>query len=100
MNIEMTKAENQSFQLGLQKPACAKVLSNIRSLSDQGLHVKLQSLAKKERELLTETLKHLREAERRRLYSVFKRGSLFEYTVKDLGYSEDQAFRRIQAMRY
>ena len=44
-------------------------------------------------------LQHLQEIESRKLY--LKRGfsSLFEYTVKELGYSESSAYRRIKAMK-
>jgi hypothetical protein len=41
----------------------------------------------------------LREVEKRRLFSKLKYPSLFEYAVKDLGYSEPEAARRISAMR-
>jgi hypothetical protein len=44
-------------------------------------------------------LHHLREIERRRLFSDLKYGSLFEYAVKELGYSESSATRRIQSAR-
>lgn len=58
-----------------------------------------KELAKQERELLTVVLHHLREVERRRLFSPLKYSSLFAYAVGELKYSEDQAARRIAAMR-
>ena len=53
----------------------------------------------REREILTSVLHHLREIERRRLYSAMKYQSLFDYAQRRLGYSEDQAYRRIEALR-
>jgi hypothetical protein len=72
---------------------------NLNLLTDQSLHQQLKSFVCQERTLVTKVLEHLQEVERRRLYSDFKRSSLFDYAVKELGYSEDQAHRRIQAMR-
>lgn len=60
---------------------------------------KINFLIQTERETLTKILHHLREIERRRLFSQLGCRSLFDYAVKHLGYSEDQAYRRIQAMR-
>ena len=68
-------------------------------LDDRQLHSQLKSLVSNERELLTSILRHLREVERRRLHSDFGCSSLFEYATTQLGYSEAEAFRRIQAMR-
>jgi hypothetical protein len=68
-------------------------------LTDDGLDQKIQCLVQSEREILTEILHHLREIESRRLFSRYGFSSLFSYTVKRLGYSEDQAHRRISAMR-
>jgi hypothetical protein len=72
---------------------------NLNLLTDQSLHQQLKSFVHQERTLVTKVLEHLQEVERRRLYCDFKRTSLFDYAVKELGYSEDQAHRRIQAMR-
>lgn len=71
----------------------------LQQLTDESLHEKLQSLVRQERELLTVILHHLREVEARRLFSTHKCASLFEYCVRKLGYPEDQANRRISAMR-
>ncbi len=58
-----------------------------------------KALVKEERHLLSKILKSLKEVERRKLFSDLGYRSLFEYAVKELGYSEGQAGRRIQAMR-
>jgi hypothetical protein len=72
---------------------------NLRAMSDSQLLQKAESLAQRERELLTEILHHLREIESRRLFSAVGCASLFDYCIRKLGYSADQAARRIAAMR-
>jgi 5-methylcytosine-specific restriction endonuclease McrA len=72
---------------------------NLEKITDQSLHQQLKDFVRQERVLVSKVLEHLCEVERRRLYGDFKRTSLFDYAVKELGYSEDQAHRRIQAMR-
>ena len=72
---------------------------NLNKLSDRELLIKTQSLVKREREILTEILHHLKEVHRRRLYSDLGYKSLFDYAVKELSYSEGQAGRRVQAMK-
>lgn len=74
-------------------------MQNLKSLADDVLLGATRKLVENEREILSKVLHHLREIERRRLYSQLKYGSLYEYATKELGYSEDQAYRRIQAMR-
>ena len=70
-----------------------------QSLSDRDLLNRMQFLVQRERELLTEILHHLKEVERRKLYSDLGYKNLFDYVVRELNYSEGQAGRRIQAMR-
>lgn len=53
----------------------------------------------KEREMLTIVLHHLKEVNRRKLFSDLGYQSLFDYAVRELKYSEGAAGRRIQAMR-
>ena len=72
---------------------------DLRKLDDNGLLDKTDGLVREERELLTAVLHHLREIERRRLFASLGYKSLFEMTVVRFGYSEDQAYRRIAAMR-
>lgn len=68
-------------------------------LTDRELLNNTRELIRRERALLTQILHHLREIERRRLFSDLGRQSLFDYAVRELGYSEDQAYRRLNAMR-
>ncbi|MGE4132377.1 MAG: HNH endonuclease [Bdellovibrionales bacterium] len=72
---------------------------NLTSIPDGELIERTDSIVKREREVLAEVLQHLREIERRRLFSTLGFRSLFDYATKRLGYAEDQAARRISAMR-
>ena len=72
---------------------------NLKHLTDSQLIFDLQTLVKNERELLLQILYHLKEVETRKLYSDYSCTSLFDYACKELKYTADQAYRRIQAMR-
>jgi hypothetical protein len=72
---------------------------NLKVIGDGDLIEKVVRLAREERELLTTVLHHLREIDRRRLFSSLGYKSLFNFTVRHLGYPEDQAYRRIAAMK-
>ncbi len=72
---------------------------NLKSLSDSQLLESTKTLVAREREDITSILWHLEEIERRRLFSDLGCSSLYTYAVEVLGYSEDQAYRRISAMR-
>ncbi len=72
---------------------------NLKSLSDSQLLEATKTLVAREREVMTAILWHLEEIERRRLFSDLGCSSLYTYAVEVLGYSEDQAYRRISAMR-
>jgi hypothetical protein len=72
---------------------------NIKNLSDPMLMQKTDLLVKEERQALTNLLHHFREIERRRLYCDYKYGSLHKMLVGYYGYSDDEAYRRVSAMR-
>jgi len=72
---------------------------NLQKISDDALISKAESLVGEERETLAQILHHLKEIERRRLFSELGYKSIFDFAVRRLGYSEDQAYRRISAMR-
>ena len=74
-------------------------MNSLRSLKDSDLLLSTKTLVQKERAVTMEVLTHLQEIERRKLYADLKYGSLFEYAVQELSYSEAAAGRRIQAMR-
>lgn len=59
----------------------------------------MNNLVQEERSVLSKVLWHLREIDNRKLYSDVRCGSLFEYCVKVLKYSEGQASRRVSACR-
>lgn len=72
---------------------------NLKHLTDKTLIADLKYLVTREREFLTRILHHLKEMDFRKLYSDLGYSSLFDYCVRDLGYSEGEAVRRIQAAR-
>jgi hypothetical protein len=71
----------------------------LKTITDQVLIQQTTGLVRRERELLTQVLEHLREIDRRRLFASLGYKSLFDFALKHLGYSEEAAYRRIQAMR-
>lgn len=72
---------------------------NLKSISDQDILNATKNLARTERNILNKILHHLKEIDRRRLYSQLKCKSLLHYCTQELNYSEDQAYRRIKAMK-
>ena len=71
---------------------------SLTKLADDRLLNAIKALVAEERGLLARVLHHLREIQRRRLFSTLKYASLFDYAVQELKYSESQAQRRITAM--
>jgi hypothetical protein len=72
---------------------------NLQAMNDSVLIAATESLIRQERELLTSVLHHLHEIDRRRLFCSLGYKSLFDFAVRHLGYPEDQAYRRISAMK-
>jgi hypothetical protein len=72
---------------------------DLRHLTDKVLLTDTKFLVSRERELSTKILHHLKEIERRRLYSDLGFTSLFDYCMRELGYAESSAIRRIQSAR-
>ena len=70
-----------------------------RQLSNQELLSRTKLLVQKERDIHIQVLRHLAEIDSRKLF--FQKGfsSLFDYAVRELGYSEGAAYRRIKAMK-
>ena len=75
------------------------LMSSLRSLSDPELLSRTHAKAAEERRVTSEFLQHLAEVERRKLYLAQGHSSLWDYLVRDLGYSEGSAHRRISALR-
>src|SRR4051812_18504084 len=74
-------------------------MKHMQDLTDTELLAQTEQLAKEERRLSIEVLKHLRELNKRKLFLSLGYASLFDYTVNGLKYSHGAAARRIQAMR-
>lgn len=72
---------------------------NLKHLTDSVLLADTKFLVNRERELTTKILHHLKEIDKRKLYSDLKYSSLYEYCIRELGYSEASAHRRIVAAR-
>lgn len=68
-------------------------------LIDEELLTETEKLVMDERRLLLDVLQHLREIQKRKLFSEIGYTSLHDYAVRHLKYSDDQAARRIAAMR-
>ena len=77
----------------------AAITGTVAALSDRELLAQTGNLARVERHLQGAIIDHLAEIETRSLF--LRRGfaSLFEYAVRELGYSDAAAGRRIAAMR-
>ncbi len=75
------------------------ITTTVSALSDDLLLERTKELSGIEHHLEVVVIDHLREIHRRRLY--LRRGfsSLFDYAVRELGYSDAAAWRRIKAMR-
>ena len=78
---------------------CYSTRMTLKNLSDKDLLIATKNAVRRERETTTEVLRHLQEMERRRLFADLGFSSLFAYAIKELQYSEDEALRRISAMR-
>ena len=76
-----------------------KYSSEVKKLSNQQLLSQTKLLVQKERNTHIQVLHHLEEIDSRKLYLELSFSSLFDYTVKELGYSEGAAYRRIKAMK-
>ncbi len=68
-------------------------------LTNQELELRLKDFVSKERFLLHIILDHIKEVDRRKLYLERAYSSLYEYLVKELGYSGSAAIRRQEAAR-
>ena len=76
-----------------------KYSSEVKRLSNKELLFQTKFLVQKERNLHIQVLHHLEEIDSRKLYLEQGFSSLFDYAVKELGYSEGAAYRRIKAMK-
>ena len=79
--------------------ASDELFCTVAALPDQVLLEHTRMLARHEQALQLCVLDHLREIDARRLYLGLGYSSLFDYTVRELHYTEAAAWRRIKAMR-
>ncbi len=75
------------------------ITSTVGALSDRELLRQTGTLVRHERHLQGAVIDHLSEIEARRLYLQRGCSSLFDYAVRELGYSDAAAGRRIGAVR-
>ena len=83
----------------LDAPARPAVTSTIGALSDRALLRATSTLVRHERHLQGAVIDHLAEIDARRLFLQRGCSSLFDYAVRELGYSDAAAGRRIGAVR-
>ena len=83
----------------LDAPARATLTSTVGALSDRELLQLTSTLVRHERHLQGAVIDHLAEIEARRLFLQRGCSSLFDYAVRELGYSDAAAGRRIGAVR-
>lgn len=72
---------------------------NLQKISNDDLEKRLFEKSAEERKLTLEIIELLEEVDRRKLHLEKGYGSLIEYCIKELNYSESSAYRRISAMR-
>ena len=72
---------------------------SLKHIRNDQLLLQTKNLVQKERQINIQVLQHLQEIEKRKLYLDRGFPSLFEYAVKELGYSHSAAYRRIKTMR-
>ena len=76
----------------------ASLTSTVSGLSDRRLLEQIKEMVEREQHFTLVIVDHLREIEARSLHLERGFGSLFDYTVTELGYTASAAWRRIQAM--
>jgi hypothetical protein len=76
-----------------------KLDQELKKTSDTELIAQTVTAVREEREKVTVVLHYLREVDRRRLYSALKYKSLHHFATKHLHYTDDEAYRRIAAMK-
>src|SRR5437870_1585522 len=89
--------------VGPRRPAPAEftpMITYSRShLSDPVLLRDLATHLKQERGAIAEVLADLAEVDARKLYAPSSHPSMYSYCVQELGFSDDAAYKRIQAAR-
>lgn len=99
LQIRRTPADSAPSAPQTIPPISALLPIQASKLPNDQLEVGLKRLAGVERKVLALLLVHLAEFDARRLYSDRGQPSLFAYCVHTPGYSEQAAYKRIQAAR-
>ena len=73
--------------------------TTVAALSDQRLLQQVRELSAIEHYVQGVVIDHLREVERRGLYLTLGFSGMFDYAMRELGYSTGAAWRRLKAMR-
>ena len=87
-------SEEAEKQRGKRSP-----MASLHSVSDSDLLSRMPALVLAERAAAAEVIAHLMEIDRRRLYLDQACSSLYRYCMHRLGYSEDEALRRVRVAR-
>jgi 5-methylcytosine-specific restriction endonuclease McrA len=74
-------------------------MNSLASLDDEALLASLRSLIQSHRRVTSDIVAYLGEVDVRRIHVARGFSSLFEYCIKELGFSEDEAYRRIEVAR-
>jgi 5-methylcytosine-specific restriction endonuclease McrA len=77
----------------------SREMQKLNLMADDEISSELLALARKERELIGEILRYLKEVESRKIYLKRGHSSLFTYLVNELGYAESTAYQRISALK-
>src|SRR5476651_276104 len=71
---------------------------DLKKLSDSDLLLNTKALVGTEHKIIQDVLQYLLEIDNRKIYLARGFGSLFEFCVRELKYSEGSASRRISSM--
>ncbi|MGZ3772009.1 MAG: hypothetical protein ACXVCR_19840, partial [Bdellovibrio sp.] len=74
-------------------------MNSLSKINNNDLENSLKNLVAKERKLLHLILEHIKEIDTRKIYLERAYSSMYEYLVKELGYSGSAAMRRLEAAR-
>ncbi len=101
-NSKVISNTNTNTNMNMNMNMNMNVIANaneLRKLKNSELDSRIKSLARQERELLTQILHVIKEIDNRRLYLEMGYSSLFAYLSESVGYSPTSAQRRIDAAR-
>ena len=90
---------NSEADVGVESLPNSEADVGVGSLPNSELIGRMPSLVRRERGASADVILHLAEIDRRRLYLEQACSSLYTYCLKRLGYSEDEALRRVRVAR-